>query len=500
MLQSVVLRASSIFNKKVEVGQKLSKLGFVVNPTDGGSIIEQNDAIPGRAIRKLGNGYSYTINFQPDHSDIKSMEIAKEFVIASLCALNPQKSYGISESMQIAKYKLSGISQPDKIDALSYLVAHDTAGYGPISILMEDKKNIEEIEINSPKCPIIVYSTKYGRCATNLMFTSDAAFRSVINRMIRDTEKELNENTPIIDAQVSDLRIHAQIKPYALSGAAASIRIGGRKEIDLGYLLRNGTATPNILAYLWLAMETKHNMILSGPPASGKTTLLNTLTSFIPSNEKVITIEEDINELKGTGVGNTIALYGSRYGSISPKEQVINSLRMRPSRIIIGEMRGEEAKDLFMGANVGISFAATMHSNEGGMQILKKLMVKPMGVDIRGLSALDLAIYLKQTDISRRSITGISEYKWLSRAEIEEGVDINGEDMVQVSDVALNSQLDRSAIKDSKVLSAYARMQGITSKEAQKELESRTRLIERSYKENDDPGSVEKVVCDYSGW
>jgi flagellar protein FlaI len=472
---------------------------MVISKSDVGNVIEGAGTPPGRAISRSANGYLYSFLFDISGHELKCIEISKEFVISSLAASLSERRPTIAESLRLARLRLSSLVPPDRVEPLSYIVAHDTAGYGPISMILEDKQNIEEIEINSPQSPIIIYSTKYGRCMTNLRFSSEFAFRSAINRMITETEKEINESTPIIDAQVSDLRVHAQIRPYAISGAAASIRVGGRKEIDLGYLLRKQTATPDILAYLWLAIESKYNMIVSGAPASGKTTLLSALNAFIPTNEKVITIEEDVNELNGTGVGNVIALYGSRYNSITPKEQVINALRMRPSRIIIGEMRGEEARDLFMGANVGVSFATTMHSNEGGMQILKKLLVKPMGVDARGMGALDIAVYMKQADISRRIISGVSEYRWLSRAEISEGESIGDEDMVQVNEIIRGCGMDRPALKESKLISGYSRIKGITVSDALKEFEKRAKLIGKSAgsaKQN----SVEDAVRKYSGW
>lgn len=490
---------SSIFGKKTVAEPRFSRLGISVSKSEVGNVIEEGAFLPKRAVCKSSKGYLYSFFIELNRHELKCAEISKEFVISSLSTTYSEKRPSISDALQIAKTKLSSMVPPDRIEPLAYIVAHDTAGYGPISMILEDKHNIEEIEINSLQSPITVYLAKYGRCITNLQFSSEHSFRSAINRMIADNEKEISENTPIIDAQVADARVHAQIKPYAISGATASIRIGGRKEINLDYLLEKRTAGPEILAYLWLAMESKYNMIVSGAPASGKTTLLGALSTFVPTNEKIITIEEDVNEIRGNGVGNMVALYGSRFNSITPKEQVINALRMRPSRIIIGEMRGDEAKDLFMGANIGISFAATMHSNEGGMQILKKLLVKPMCVDPKGIGALDIAVYMKQVDISARAISGISEYKWLSRAEVPEGVKIGDDDMVQVNEIIRDFKMDKSALKESKLIYNYSRTNGITQKEALREFEKRTKLIESSA----DKGKTDSVECavrKYAGW
>lgn len=493
------LRIGNILRKANEKEQKASRLGTSILKVDNGSEIECIEGMPRRRISRLSNGYTYSFLFEIDKNDMRCMELAKAEIISQFSSDNSPAIPSIAQARNAATLKLSEIAPPDRIPQLSYIVAHDTVGYGPISMLMEDRQSIEEIEISSPESPIVVYSTRYGRCITNLAFSGEFAFRGAINRMVSDTEKEISEATPIVDAQVADLRLHAQIKPYAVSGAAASIRIGGRKEIDLSYLISKRTATPQILAYLWLAMECRYNLIVSGAPASGKTTFLSALNAFFPSNEKVITIEEDVNEINSHGILNTVALYGSRYGSVTPKEQTINALRMRPGRIVIGEMRGDEAKDLFMGANIGISFAATMHSNEGGMQILRKLMVRPMSVDIKGLSALDMAVYMKQADVSRRFVSGIFEYRWLSRAEIEEGEFIGDEDMVKAVEMAPNGIFDKHALAESKLVSCYCRTHGISVKDAIKEFDRRSKLIEKSAGE-EGCRSVEKEVIGYNGW
>ena len=493
------LRIENIIRKAPVKEQNTSRLGTVTVHSEAGSAIEYIEGTPRRCISKLANGYIYSILFNINKNDLRCMEISKAAIISQFSSDNPAVLPGIAQARQAAALKLSEIAPPDRVPHLSYIVAHDTVGYGPISMFLEDSKGIEEIEISSPDSPIVVYSTKYGRCITNMAFSGEFAFRSAINRMVLDTDKEISETTPIVDAQVADIRLHAQIKPYAISGAAASIRIGGRKEIDLSYVISKRTASAQVLSYLWLAMECRYNLIVSGAPASGKTTFLSSLNSFFPSNEKVITIEEDVNEINSHGILNTVALYGSRYGSVTPKEQTINALRMRPGRIVIGEMRGDEAKDLFMGANIGISFAATMHSNEGGMQILRKLMVRPMSVDIKGLSALDVAVYMKQEDVNRRFVSSISEYRWLSRAETEEGERLGEDDMVKVVELAHDGIFDRHALGESKLISCYCRVHGISVKDAVKEFDRRSKLIEKSIG-TDGSRSIEKEIIRYTGW
>ncbi|MGA3020908.1 MAG: type II/IV secretion system ATPase subunit, partial [Candidatus Micrarchaeales archaeon] len=364
-----------------------------------------------RAIAKAGNEYAYVIangfGALTNH-EITLAEFAKRSVINLLSESEEEISIQLfSKAKEIAGTELSKSLGNERAGYLSYLVAHDTVGYGPISILMEDKKQIEEIEINAPCAPINIFHVSYGRCRTNLSFNSAESFRHTLNKFIYETDKELGEDTPIIDAQVGDARIHAQIKPYALSGAVASIRLIDNKVVGVDYIKRKETSNFEVLAYLWMAMDACRNIVIAGSPASGKTTMMSALFSFISRAERVVTIEEDINELKiKLDINNAVALYGSRYGgSTSIKEQVINALRMRPDRLVVGEVRGEETRELFSGANMGIPFMTTMHSNSGGLDIIKKLIIKPMGVEVKSLSMLDIAVYMRHLDLSKRALS-----------------------------------------------------------------------------------------------
>ncbi|MDE1850565.1 MAG: type II/IV secretion system ATPase subunit [Candidatus Micrarchaeota archaeon] len=411
--------------------------------------------------------------------DLDLMESAKFSVIQALSARESNSATDFESAKDIATAELSKSLPIDRATRLALLVAYDTVGRGPISILLDDKVNIEEIEINSPTGLISIYHSRYGRCSTNLRFSSEEQFRHTINRFVYDSEKELNESTPIIDAQVGESRLHAQIKPYSQSGACATIRLNGRKESNLSHILGGGTTNFEQLAYLWLAVENKSNIIISGAPASGKTTLLISLLSFVPRYLRGITIEEDVNELKFySNLSSIVSLYGSKQkNSVSTKEQVINALRMRPDLLIVGEMRGEEAKELFAGANLGIPFFTTMHSNDSEMSLIKRLLVRPMSVDPQAISSLDISIQMSNKGIERREIAEITEYKWLSRAEIlGEGTKV-GDDMVRMDPLAVNSTINPNLLKESKVIANYARNNEITKTLAIKELKKRAEFL-----------------------
>ncbi len=464
-------------DKKTDSVRK-SCLTFRLDVADFDKKIEDMGGLVNKSIVISGNNYKYIIGSEYLSADeVNTAMILKAKRIDSLL-----KNGGLKKNVEeVRKTILEELQDMhiDNQDLLAYIVSHDIAGFGPISILMEDK-SIEEIEINSIDTPISVYTMKYGRCQTNLIFNGIDGFRCDVNRFVYETDKELSEDTPIIDVQVGNARVHAQIKPYAINGAAASIRIGKGKEIDCKQMIKVHTLDENLLAFLWLAIESKMNIIIAGSPASGKTTMLSALISLIPRSSKSVVIEEEIGELKAEmPFFNIISLYGSRNGKVNVAGQVVNALRMRPDRIIIGEVRGEETRELFSGSNLGIPFMTTMHSNEENLSIIKKLLVKPMSVEIKSLSSLDLAVYMKQIGVRERIVSSIYEYRWLSRAEIEKGFEIGEEEMVDEKKVAWNGSLFFDNIAKTKVLMNYAKSKDISVENSLKEFQRRARFIRK---------------------
>jgi flagellar protein FlaI len=486
-------------------GRPVSRMSFEVLEPGGGECIEKlGMGIDSAVVKSPGpmSPYAYAIGYQfrVSSSDLRTMEAAKSAVIDSLCTTSSDIGLGLfAQARSIARDELARRADPARAECLSYFVAHDTVGYGPISILLEDRKNIEEIEINAPSLPISVYTTRFGRCQTNLRFAGEDAFRYSINRYVSAGEKELSEETPIIDVQVSDARVHAQIKPYVLSGAAASIRLGGEKRAGLGFLLKAGTLSPDALAYLWLAADSGLNAVIAGAPASGKTTLLASIAELIPPHYRIITIEEDINELRfGGAFANVIALYGEKL-KVTTKEQVLNALRLRPDRIVIGEIRGDEARDLFSGASMGIPFMTTMHSSSEDLGVIKRLMIRPMSVETRSISMLDLSLHMLQVDTRRRMLSTAYEYRWLSRAEAEEGLEIGDGDMVSVSKVIEGGELAKSALADSKAVACFGKRHGLSKRRSIQELEKRAAFLSEIASGKTQAGGMGSLASQYAG-
>lgn len=403
-------------------------------------------------------GRTYCISFPKLFSDDwKLAEYVKHFTIMKVADeylsafLTPPEYFNLEmRSKAINKVKLIARDilnrleptlDPEKKESIAEIVAIDTIGFGAIEYFwMRDRENLEEIEIDHPLREILVYHRKHGRCITNLRFTSDRSFKKVMNAILRPLGKSLDMIHPVVDAQLPDgSRLHAQIAPASLTGATASIRLFGSDPWTYTKIMNAGTVDAELGAFLWMAIELKKSqMIITGAPATGKTSLLSSLLVFIPAGERVISVEEEINELrfydKFINWIPLIGVYQERKDEAMRKgeevarlrtsmDQITNSLRMRPDRIVLGELRGSEARELFSGANWGISFMTTLHSKEVGTAVVKRIHGPPMKVPSDMLSMLDIIITLSTDVEKKRRVIQCSEVNWRSRGEIPDEIE-----------------------------------------------------------------------------
>ncbi len=460
---------------KLRAGREIPGEGLQLSFRITGELPEDKDGGSCRffVAGRRGDGSAvYTASRSLSGAEEAEVEGAKSAVVEAL-RLSGGKT--IAEAYNAAMELLSKGGKPG-VEFLAYVTAHDTAGFGPFSMLMEDKENIEEIIINRPCSPIIVYHSRLGFCRTNLAFRSEQAMRSALNRLVADAERELSSQTPIIDAQLADgSRVHAQSRPYSTNGAAVSIRLRSRGRVGVGQLLEGGTFTGDTLAYLWMAVDCGMNIVVSGAPASGKTSLLLSLLSLLPRYERIVVVEEDASELSmGDNFANSVNLQGRTHllSKAGLRDQVMNALHVRPDRIVIGELRGAEARDVFSAGNLGMPFMTTMHSNCDGASLLGRLSSKPMEVEPQALSALDLAVFMRKDGTSRR-IDSICEYSWAVR----DNIDIKACDQ----DGCVKSRLDIGALKagaqGSKVLARFSRLRMVSMQKAVAELRKRSKYV-----------------------
>lgn len=244
-------------------------------------------------------------------------------------------------------------------------VLDEVFGLGPLEPLLKDPA-ISDILVNGFDS---VYVERGGRLVeTNVRFRDQQHVRLVIDRIVSDIGRRIDDSSPIVDARLKDgSRVCAVIPPLSLIGPVMSIRRFGKKLLTAEDLMRNQTLTPGMLSFLRGCVEARLNLVVSGGSGSGKTTLLNNLSRFIPESERIVTIE-DTAELQlqqehlvrlETRPPN---IEGA--GAISQRDLVINALRMRPDRIIIGECRGPEAFDMMQAMNTGHDGSmTTTHAN-----------------------------------------------------------------------------------------------------------------------------------------
>ncbi|MGB9689929.1 CpaF family protein, partial [Thermogutta sp.] len=244
-------------------------------------------------------------------------------------------------------------------------VLDETFGLGPLESLLKDP-TISDILINGPKN---VYVERRGKLEkTNVTFRDNEHLLQIIDRIISKVGRRVDETCPMVDARMPDgSRFNAIIPPLALDGPAVSIRRFGRNPLKLEDLLNLKALTPEMVMLLEGAIKARLNIIIAGGTGSGKTTLLNVLSSFIPNNERIVTIE-DAAELQ-LQQEHVVRLETrppniEGKGAITATDLVRNALRMRPERIIIGECRGPEALDMLQAMNTGHEGSmTTLHAN-----------------------------------------------------------------------------------------------------------------------------------------
>lgn len=310
------------------------------------------------------------------------------------------------------------------------LIVNEITGYGPITELLNDD-NITEIMVNGSNNVYVEIDGKIFK-ENEISFINDEHVIRTVQRMIGPLGKTIDAANPMVDARLKDgSRINAIIEPLSTKGPILTIR-KFKSEIDeIEDLLKNGTMTSNMALFLEASVKAKLNIIISGGTGSGKTTLLNVLSSFIDKDERIITIE-DAAELKlRQNHVVTLETRGSNYekdSEVTIRDLVINSLRMRPDRIIIGEVRGKETFDMLQAMNTGHNGGmTTLHANspvDALNRIETMVLMAGMEIPIKAIrdyieNAIDLVIQIERLSDGKRRITNISEVVGIENNEIE---------------------------------------------------------------------------------
>ena len=307
-----------------------------------------------------------------------------------------------------------GISQEDRAE-LAAALTDDILGHGPLERLLADD-TVTEIMVNGP---YDVWIERDGRLSqTPVRFTDEWHLRRIINKMAAEVGRRIDESSPMVDARMPDgSRINAVIPPLSLSGPLMTIRRFGRERLSLEDLVRVGTLTTQTADFLERCVEARLNLLISGGTGAGKTTLLNALSAGIPGDERIVTIEDAAELRLAQRHGLRLECRPKNIegeGEVTIRDLVRNSLRMRPDRIIVGEVRGAEALDMLQALNTGHDGSlSTVHANSTRDALARvETMVLMAGYDLplravrqQITSALDLIIHLERMhDGSRRAI------------------------------------------------------------------------------------------------
>jgi pilus assembly protein CpaF len=292
-------------------------------------------------------------------------------------------------------------------------------GLGPLEPLLKDS-TISDILVNSCRDVFIERHGKLER--TTAQFRDEAHLRLIIDRIVSAVGRRVDDSSPMVDARLADgSRVNAIVAPLTLDGSCLSIRRFGRDRLTAENLISNKSLTPNMLQFLEGCVRARLNILISGGTGSGKTTMLNILSSYISNRERIITIEDAAElQLRQEHVVRleTRPPNIEGQGAVKQRQLVINSLRMRPDRIVLGEVRGEEAVDMLQAMNTGHDGSlTTIHANTARdalarletMAAMSGLNLPEKAIRQQAASAINIIVQISRLSDGTRKVMSISE-------------------------------------------------------------------------------------------
>ncbi len=321
------------------------------------------------------------------------------------------------------------ITIEERVD-LNERVFSSIRGLGILDSIIKDEQ-ITEVMINGPK---EVFIEKAGKLyKLDQTFDSERQLEDIIQKIVGQAGREVNQANPIVDTRLPDgSRVNVVLPPIAMKGATVTIRKFSKTPMTVEQLLKYGSITPEVAHVLELLVKAKYNIFISGGTGSGKTTFLNALSNFIPRDERVITIE-DSAELQITGIDNLVSMEtrnanASGSGAITIRDLIKSSLRMRPERIVVGEVRGGEALDMLQAMNTGHDGSlSTGHANST-KDMLSRLETMVLqgaeGLPLEAIrqqiaSAVDIIVHLSRLRDKSRKTMEICEITGYEHGEIQ---------------------------------------------------------------------------------
>ena len=414
-------------------------------------------------------------------------------------AISTGENYQVNEEMLLTDIKnflflrLNGENQNidisnEYLDSLSQKFLRDIIGYGEIDPLIQDDE-LEEIMIIGTSKPIFVYHRKYGMMKTNLQFNDESELRDIIDSIARQINRRIDQESPILDGRLADgSRINATIPPVSADGPSLTIRKFRRDPLTIIDLITSRTVSLDLAGFLWLCIDglgvKSANAIISGGTSSGKTTTLNALSAFINPNERIITIEDTLElQIPHEHVirMETRPANIEGKGELTMNNLVKNSLRQRPDRIIVGEVRADEAITLFTALNTGHSGFGTLHSNDA-RETITRLTNDPMSVPEIMIQAIDFIIMQNRiytpSGMSFRRVSEVAEvvgmeegtvqlnkiFQWNPERDTIENISITSNTLEQIATLSGKSIPElKSEIENRKIVLKHMVNQNIRS-------------------------------------
>jgi pilus assembly protein CpaF len=310
------------------------------------------------------------------------------------------------------------LSRAERSELFDQIVA-SILGYGPIERLLRDD-TVSEIMVNGPN---LVYIERSGKLQeTEIRFRDNEDLMRIVDRIVAPLGRRVDESSPMVDARLPDgSRVNIIIPPLSLVGPCLSIRKFSRAGYGMDDLIRIGALTQSMADFLRVCVLARCNIVISGGTSSGKTTFLNVLSSYLPGDERIVTIEDaaelQLRQKHVVRLESRPANVEGK-GQVSIRQLVINSLRMRPDRIVVGEVRGGEALDMLQAMNTGHDGSLTTAHSNGPRDTLHRIetMVLMAGMDLplRAIreqiaAAFDVVCHLERLSDGTRKVTQISE-------------------------------------------------------------------------------------------